>query len=98
MVGIRLIIEKNKKEKILSEVKEISFFKNLKNEKIENYKIKNTLVWEFEIEQDILTNHILSIFSNHWIITLDDDKNIASAISENRIKLEGLTWVNLELY
>ncbi|CEJ68045.1 hypothetical protein BN1195_00327 [Chryseobacterium oranimense G311] len=98
MVGIRLIIEKNKKEKILSEVKEISFFKNLKNEKIENYKIKNTIVWEFEIEQDILTNHILSIFSNHWIITLDDDKNIASAISENRIKLEGLTWVNLELY
>ncbi|WP_265132118.1 hypothetical protein [Chryseobacterium oranimense] len=98
MVGIRLIIEKNKKEKILSVVKEISFFKNLKNEKIENYKIKNTIVWEFEIEQDILTNHILSIFSNHWIITLDDDKNIASAISENRIKLEGLTWVNLELY
>lgn len=98
MIGIRLIIEKNKKEKILSQIKEIYFFKNLKNESIENYKIKNTLIWEFEIEQDILTNHLLSIFSNHWSIILDDDKNISSAMSENRIKLEGLSWVNLELY
>lgn len=98
MVGIRLIIEKSKKEKVLSQVTEMSFFKDLKNENIENYKIKNTIVWEFEIEQDIITNHILSIFSNHWIVTLDDDKNIASAISENRIKLEGILWANLELY
>lgn len=98
MVGIRLIIEKSKKEKVLSQVTEMSFFKDLKNENIENYKIKNTIVWEFEIEKDIITNHLLSIFSNHWIVTLDDDENIASAISENRIKLEGISWANLELY
>lgn len=56
MIGIRLIIEKNKKEKILSQVSTINLFKDLKNVHIENYKIKNTLVWEFEIEQDVLTN------------------------------------------
>lgn len=98
MTGIRLIIESNKKEKILSHIKQIIFFKNLKNEHIGNYKIKNTLVWEFEIENNILNNQILSIFSNHWNIILDESNNIITAISENRIKFEGVLWVNLELY
>lgn len=97
MIGFRIILEKNKKEKIVSQMKEISFLKNLKNENIENYKLKNTLVWEFEIEQDILSNDLLSIFSNIWNITLDDH-NISSAISETRIKFDGVLWINLELY
>ncbi len=98
MIGIRLIIDKNKKEKILTQVKQILFFKELNNENIGNYKIKNTLVWEFEIEQNTLSNQILSIFSNHWNITLDESNNINSAMSENRIKIEGISWVNFELY
>ncbi|KQM52902.1 hypothetical protein [Chryseobacterium sp. Leaf201] len=98
MIGIRLIIDKNKKEKILTQIKQILFFKELNNENIGNYKIKNTLVWEFEIEQNTLSNQILSIFSNHWNITLDESNNINSAMSENRIKIEGISWVNFELY
>lgn len=98
MIGIKLIIDKNKKEKILTQIKQILFFKELNNENIGNYKIKNTLVWEFEIEQNTLSNQILSIFSNHWNITLDESNNINSAMSENRIKIEGISWVNFELY
>jgi len=98
MIGIRLIIDKNRKEKILTQIKQILFFKELNNENIGNYKIKNTLVWEFEIEQNTLSNQILSIFSNHWNITLDESNNINSAMSENRIKIEGISWANFELY
>ncbi|MDR6515616.1 hypothetical protein [Chryseobacterium camelliae] len=98
MFGIRMIIEKNKKDQVISQIKENFSLKDLKNEKIENYKIKNTVVWEFEVENCILSNKIMSIFSNHWTIILDDDTNINSAISDVRIKLAGLLWVNLESY
>jgi len=98
MIGIRLIIEKNKKEKIISQVSTINLFKDLKNVHIENYKIKNTLVWEFEIEQDVLTNQILSIFSNQWNIIFNESNCINSATCGNRIKFDGISWINIELY
>lgn len=96
MVAVRFVIDKKKKEKLLNQIKELEIFKNVKNEKIDTYRDKNTLIWEFDIDKNILTNDFLSIFSNNWYIILDK-MNIGSAISEDKIKYDGLKWINFEL-